>query len=79
LISSLAPFRWEVPLGLILQLSSLPQSSERGSINLGGPLTTGGGLVIIAAAMDETLRAFEVETAGSCGKGRFPQARRRRP
>lgn len=30
--------------------------------NLGGPIVTAGGLIFIAATMDETLRAFDVET-----------------
>lgn len=54
--------RWEVPLGVIPSLSSFPQSVDWGSINLGGPITTGGGVVFIGAAMDNILRAFDVET-----------------
>lgn len=54
--------RWEVPLGVIPRLSSFPQSVDWGSINLGGPMATGGGLVFIAAAMDNKLRAFDVRT-----------------
>jgi quinoprotein glucose dehydrogenase len=54
--------RWEVPLGVIPSLSSFPGSVEWGSINLGGPIATGGGLVFIAAAMDNKLRAFDTQT-----------------
>ncbi|MBV9757610.1 MAG: pyrroloquinoline quinone-dependent dehydrogenase [Alphaproteobacteria bacterium] len=48
--------RWEVPLG------SKALGLIRGLPNLGGPIITAGGLVFIAAAMDERLRAFDVET-----------------
>jgi quinoprotein glucose dehydrogenase len=52
-----------VPLGTIPALAKLSQSASAwGSINLGGPMVTGGGLVVIAAAMDNQLRAFEVQT-----------------
>lgn len=54
--------KWEVPLGTISRLANIPGSSQWGSINLGGPIVTAGGLVFIAAAMDENLRAFDVQT-----------------
>lgn len=54
--------RWEVPLGVIPRLSSFPGSVDWGSINLGGPMATGGGLIFIAAAMDNKLRAFDSQT-----------------
>ncbi len=43
-----------------------------GTPNLGGPLTTAGGLVFIGAAMDNYLRAFDVETGEELWKGRLP-------
>jgi quinoprotein glucose dehydrogenase len=39
-----------------------PQSVQWGSLRLGGPTTTAGGLVFIAATVDKHLRAFDVET-----------------
>lgn len=47
---------WDVPLG-----SYLPDMNT-GTINLGGPIVTAGGLVITAAAMDDYLRAFDSES-----------------
>ena len=35
---------------------------DLGSINLGGPIATAGGLVFIAGTDDPTLRAFDIET-----------------
>ena len=40
--------------------------------NMGGPLVTGSGLVFIAAALDDYLRAFDVETGEELWKGRLP-------
>jgi quinoprotein glucose dehydrogenase len=71
--------RWEVPLGTVPQLSSVPKSSEWGSINLGGPIVTGGGLVFIAAAMDTYLRAFDVETGKELWKGQLPASAQATP
>jgi quinoprotein glucose dehydrogenase len=47
---------WDVPLG-----SWLP-GMNTGTITLGGPMVTAGGLVFTAAAMDNHLRAFDSET-----------------
>jgi quinoprotein glucose dehydrogenase len=48
--------RWEAPLGV------LAEGAPPGSINLGGPLATAGGLVFTAAAMDPHFRAFDADT-----------------
>ena len=43
-----------------------------GSINLGGPIVTAGGLVFIAGTVDRYLRAFDVETGKELWKGALP-------
>jgi quinoprotein glucose dehydrogenase len=47
---------WETPLG------SFSPGKNTGTINLGGPIVTAGGLVFTSAAMDNFLRAFDSET-----------------
>jgi quinoprotein glucose dehydrogenase len=47
---------WETPLG-----SYIP-GKNTGTINLGGPMVTAGGLVFTSAAMDNVLRAFDSDT-----------------
>jgi len=64
--------RWETPLGTIPQLAAIPGSAQWGSVNLGGAIVTRGGLVFIAAAMDDALRAFDVETGRELGKWALP-------
>jgi quinoprotein glucose dehydrogenase len=64
--------RWEVPLGSIPKLSMLPESAAWGSVNLGGSVVTAGGLVFIGAAMDNHLRAFDVETGKELWKAELP-------
>ncbi|HMB62087.1 MAG TPA: pyrroloquinoline quinone-dependent dehydrogenase [Eudoraea sp.] len=53
---------WEVPLGLMLNPEKYPGAGNWGSINIGGAITTAGGLAFIAATMDGSLRAFDTET-----------------
>jgi quinoprotein glucose dehydrogenase len=53
----LAPGRLAMPLGVP---------------GFGGPIVTAGGLIFIGAAMDDYLRAFDVETGAELWKGRLP-------
>jgi len=46
---------WNVPLG------SFAPGQQTGTINLGGPMVTAGGLVFTSAAMDNVIRAFNSE------------------
>src|SRR5262249_34416686 len=48
--------RWDVPLGTWIP------GRATGTVNLGGPIATAGGLVFTAAATDNRLRAFDAET-----------------
>jgi quinoprotein glucose dehydrogenase len=64
--------RWEVPLGTIRDLAPIPLPIRWGVPNMGGPLATAGGLVFIGAALDDYLRAFDVETGEELWKGRLP-------
>jgi quinoprotein glucose dehydrogenase len=53
--------RWQIPLGTVQDVSIVPTPKAWGSVNLGGPLISGG-LVFIAGAMDHRLRAFDLRT-----------------
>ena len=57
---------WDVPLG-----SFLP-GMNTGTITLGGPIATAGGLVFTGAAMDGFLRAFDSETGKEIWKYELP-------
>jgi quinoprotein glucose dehydrogenase len=48
---------WQVPLGDTPYIHR-----NRGVPNVGGPIVTAGGLVFIAATMDDDIRAFDVKT-----------------
>jgi quinoprotein glucose dehydrogenase len=64
--------RWEVPLGTTRDLAPLGISLPWGVPNMGGPIATASGLVFIAAALDDYLRAFETETGRELWRGRLP-------
>ncbi len=64
--------RWQVPLGTLRDYLPVPIAIKWGMPNFGGPITTAGGLVFIAAAMDNYLRAFDVDTGKELWKGRLP-------
>ena len=57
---------WDVPLGTMVP------GQQTGSLNLGGPMITAGGLVFTAAAMDLYLRAFDIETGNPLWKYQLP-------
>jgi quinoprotein glucose dehydrogenase len=63
--------RWEIPLGTVQDLSVVPAPRRWGSVNLGGPVITGG-LVFIAAAMDHRLRAFDLATGALKWETKLP-------
>ncbi|HJS83918.1 MAG TPA: PQQ-binding-like beta-propeller repeat protein [Acetobacteraceae bacterium] len=58
--------RWQVPLG------SWVWGRLRGLPNEGGPIVTAGGLVFIAAAMDDKLHAFDLATGALLWEGALP-------
>ncbi len=64
--------RWNVPLGTTADLLPNLAPAIRGTPNLGGPIVTAGGLVFVAAAMDDYLRAFDIETGAELWEGRLP-------
>jgi quinoprotein glucose dehydrogenase len=57
---------WDVPLGTMVP------GQQTGSLNLGGPMITAGGLVFTSAAMDLYLRAFDIETGNPLWKYQLP-------
>ncbi len=57
---------WEATLGTMLP------GKETGSINLGGPMVTAGGLVFTSATIDPFLRAFDSETGKELWKHELP-------
>ena len=68
--------KWQVPAGNMQWLGEHP---ERGSIALGGPLATAGGLVFMGATLDPYLKAFDSTTGKLLWKGQLPTSARATP
>jgi quinoprotein glucose dehydrogenase len=64
--------RWQRPLGSMPRLAEVPGSDAWGSLVFGGPLVTAGDLVFIAAAMDDKLRAFDIDTGEQLWEHELP-------
>jgi quinoprotein glucose dehydrogenase len=64
--------RWQVPLGTMENFGGKHGSVPAGSISLGGPIATAGGLVFIAGVVDPHLRAFDIETGKELWSGELP-------
>ena len=58
--------RWDVPLGTMVP------GQRTGSINLGGPIVTAGGLVFSSATIDPHLHAFDSETGNELWSYELP-------
>jgi len=63
--------KWEVPLGTMLP--DAPAAMQGlGSPNLGGPIVTAGGLVFIAATLDQRMRAYDIDTGAELWSAKLP-------
>jgi quinoprotein glucose dehydrogenase len=78
--SDTAEVRWSVPLGQIPSLGGTPPPPpEWGSISLGGPIITAGGLVFVAGTLDPAIRAYDVKTGKELWKADLPTSARSTP
>lgn len=72
---------WEVPLGSVQRM--MPEGTaapaEWGSVNLGGPIVTAGGVVFIGAALDGMLKAYDIETGRELWRGPLPESGKATP
>jgi quinoprotein glucose dehydrogenase len=67
-------YRWQIPLGYYPELAA-KGLGHTGTLNYGGPLVTGGGIVFIAAtAFDRKIRAFDEDTGRQLWAGDLPLA-----
>ena len=67
--------RWQVPLGSMQDFGGAhAQPIPPGSISLGGPIVTAGGIVFIAGTTDSYIRGFDVETGKELWKAQLPSS-----
>jgi len=70
---------WQVPLGRFPGTEQTPEGAKWGSIALGGPIATGGGLVFTAGTFEAAIYAFDVRTGQQLWKGTLPTSARSTP
>ncbi|RMG27293.1 MAG: pyrroloquinoline quinone-dependent dehydrogenase [Bacteroidetes bacterium] len=63
---------WQKPLGTVRDIAPIPLKINYGVPNLGGPMITASGLIFIAAAMDDYIRAFDLHTGEMLWEARLP-------
>jgi quinoprotein glucose dehydrogenase len=71
--------KWEVPLGGLPWVEGKPGMANLGSIALGGPIVTGGGVTFIGATLDSYFRAFDSDTGAELWKSKLPAGARATP
>lgn len=64
--------RWQVPLGSMRDFGGVHDSVPPGSISLGGPIVTAGGLVFIAGTTEPYIRAFNIATGKELWNSQLP-------
>jgi quinoprotein glucose dehydrogenase len=70
---------WQVPLGQFPSTEKIPDAAGWGSIALGGPIVTAGGLVFTAGTLEAAIYAFDVQTGRQLWKGTLPTSARATP
>jgi quinoprotein glucose dehydrogenase len=70
---------WQVPLGQFAGTDKMPNMEKSGSIALGGPIVTAGGLVFTAGTLEAAIYAFDVRTGERLWKGSLPTSARSTP
>ena len=64
---------WQISVGSIQDVApAIVPNLELGMGGMGGPIVTAGGLVFMAAVMDDYLRAFDLEDGTTLWEGRLP-------
>ena len=64
--------RWKVPLGSMQDFGHKQPPIPPGSVTLGGPIITAGGLVFIGSTFDRAVRAFDIDTGKELWKAELP-------
>ena len=70
---------WQVPLGQFPGSEAVPGAAQWGSVALGGPIVTAGGLVFTAGTLEAAIYAFDVRTGQRLWRGVLPTSARSTP
>jgi quinoprotein glucose dehydrogenase len=70
---------WRTPLGSLEELAPGIGKVAKGSVVLGGPIVTGGGLVFVGGTLDRRFRAFSVATGQELWAAELPASAQATP
>jgi quinoprotein glucose dehydrogenase len=70
---------WQVPLGRFPGTERAIDAAQWGSIALGGPIVTAGGLVFTAGTLEAAIYAFDVQSGRQLWTGQLPTSARSTP
>src|SRR5204863_719116 len=70
---------WKVPLGQFPGTEKMPDAAQWGSLALGGPIATAGGLVFTAGTLEPAIYGFDVASGKLLWKGPLPTSARSTP
>ena len=70
---------WQVPLGQFPGSELVPGAAEWGSVALGGPIVTAGGVVFTAGTLEAAIYGFDVQTGKRLWKATLPTSARSTP
>ena len=76
---STGAIKWQIPVGEMprgLDDAMKKAGKAGGSLNLGGPIVTAGGLIFMGATLDSFLKAYDVETGKELWRGALPTSAR---
>ena len=67
--------QWQIPFGKVRRYGiTFPEFLDWGTSIIGGPITTAGGLIFMAASMDKKIRALDVRTGEELWQAELPYA-----
>ena len=70
---STGQMKWQIPLGQVKRFGiTVPASFGWGSPNIGGPIVTAGGLIFVAATMDDKIRAIDIQSGAELWQAGLP-------
>lgn len=71
--------KWETPIGQFFGTEKMSQFRKFGSIAIGGPIVTAGGLVFMAGTLNAAIYAFDVERGAELWTADLPTSARATP
>ncbi|HTM51519.1 MAG TPA: pyrroloquinoline quinone-dependent dehydrogenase [Bryobacteraceae bacterium] len=77
--ASTGEVKWESPIGRFMGTEKVPKARAWGSISLGGPIATHGGLIFMAGTLDPAIYAFDARTGAELWRGALPTSARSTP